>query len=1424
MTKKRIKGFTLIELLATIIIISILFVIASVLVFGIFDDSDDIMDATTKKMVLNAAEQYAIEFRNSSSWKEEASDKGTKFCITLDSLINYGYFGANESKLNEYKGENIVIEMTINKNGVYNSEIITQNDADSNCKYFKNQTEIADASGSYDITDTDNNTELGKLEYDVSKVSDEIYNANVDLNIKFEKKNIEQTKPVYVALVIDNSGSMNGDSFEKAKNAAIELSENIINNPNLKDSAYIALVQYTNSPLLKRGFANTALEASNFEIPGGNTNTSGGIDMVSYLYSQIQNENALFYTILLYDGAPTHYSYMKYNGNYLYSTSNNENYFKNFGAADSTIANSTCNNTSDCVKYLTASSNYLKNTLNSKLITIGYNFSTSSYQTQLKETSSQDNQFCEGSDHFNIDISGENKLNDVVGELVQTTSVYNFKVDGDGSMISTNNGVSNSRSHSYIKIDLTNKGNYSLTLNTTIDSSSKYNFGYIYLTNQEPESASSYDVQTIPFVTACNNNGNLYTSSSSEYSYVCYFGQSINNDVTFNLSGNSVYYLNLLYIKYGYEDGNGDYFKINSLKLTPRSNTKTEYEEVTTGDNLTLSNGNDTIRAFKVENNKLVSNNKGINHSQSYSYETIDLSSYSGKYILQVNASVDSRLNDDVAFIYVNQTEYSPQITANHYSTSYVTNWNYTYKCSMMDSKCISGKYDGKNYYFSLEGGKIYYVHFIYNKSLQPTSAEDIFTINDLTLYKTSNTNLNDGGIPLENDTEYIKKLVTPDTYGFKDAGNGAVVSNNSEINSSTAYSYNEIDLTSFASSEYYMINVNVSISSNYNYDLGSIFISESTDKPVLDSNRSCTLTSGGDCLTSISGIFANYNYYGILQGGKKYYIHYLYAKGGSVSSYNDNFIINSLTLSKVDYLEKTDFPINNKTYFTSIKDGVNYNFKTTDDGKIVSTNGNIKNTLSHSYVKVDLTNYSGSYKITVDRIISSLNGCGYGYMTLSTSDFTPGFENVSYINLSYSRTSSLEYESKYSYYFLDFDAYGNNSSALRSITVSGGKDYYIHLIYARNSYNYCSDNTYTWQYTINNIKIEKVTTTHYYNDDDKEVTVTDFNSVSNLYIPLTLDNANNYSFEKNADGHYINQNTSKYNTFAHAYTKIDLTNYDKDKEYYVSVLTEYYDSLSNSSNTNYSIKRLILTTTPDIPRLKSHYIYTSGDDAVLNLVNGLFNIKENDTTKEYYMVVKGGQVYYLHLIEYNNYYNGYGAARTIFTIKDINVYNKKEDYYCYYNSSSEKISTLFEGVSNKIIETIETTKAKKAKIILEPGKVSDDYAFYFIDENGNKLDNQQITTDVLDLTKYLNSNTDEKIELHLEKNNMKLKLNSGIFKGCQEDEDGKEVDSCSVSDINLFNIKVVFSYNDDFTDIKEIIIENVPKITISSNKVITIN
>ena len=395
--KKKInKGFTLIELLLTIAILGLVFTIGYFAISGAINTSKEKTKEANKKFIVDASEQYAMEFKNKNSFSKYTNDEEeTKFCISLNTLLKYGIYNDN-TILKEYANKYVVY--VEGKNEVYDYELIDLSEANNKCEGVKFISKIADDSDPnkiINIKEKDINDEdfgLVDITYDFDIIdtgkSNKKYVLSMDLKkyINTEIENI--TLPVYVVLVLDKSDSMSGKKYTKSKEASINLSNQLVNN--FKENAYIGLVQFGTLPEIKRNFENEVL--TNFSTTDNMTNVSGGIDYASKLFYDLKNklgieyDKALKYTILLYDGIPNRYLLAGGVDN------NDSSYYPNLFNNESVTAGSNSN----VLPYIQNSSNYIQNTMGSKLITIGYGFSNS--KTELKQISSADSSLCHDSD------------------------------------------------------------------------------------------------------------------------------------------------------------------------------------------------------------------------------------------------------------------------------------------------------------------------------------------------------------------------------------------------------------------------------------------------------------------------------------------------------------------------------------------------------------------------------------------------------------------------------------------------------------------------------------------------------------------------------------------------------------------------------------------------------------------------------------------------------------------------------------------------------------------------------------------------------------------------------------------------------------------------------------------------------------------
>ncbi len=281
----------------------------------------------------------------------------------------------------------------------------------------------------------------------------------------------------------------------------------------------------------------------------------------------------------------------------------------------------------------------------------------------------------------------ENEITDVLGELTNN-GIYYFVKQEDGTYVPTNSktyqvanvegataGIQNVTANSYIPVDLTNKeGQYVVVVNAEVSSESA-DKGYATIT--ERTTAPSY--------------------SSTTGQIMQIYGTVAKKDYTSTvLQGGKTYYLHLGYRKDGSVDTGKDQIVFNSIKVYGATSEKYNF----------------------IENEgKYESTNQTKDNTVANSYIPIDLTGYTGKYNLVVNAQVSSQASNDYGYATITQNTTRPAYNS--------TTGRFIY---------ISGTQEAKDYTTVLQGGQKYYLHLGYYKNASTSTGDDKFTVNSIQL------------------------------------------------------------------------------------------------------------------------------------------------------------------------------------------------------------------------------------------------------------------------------------------------------------------------------------------------------------------------------------------------------------------------------------------------------------------------------------------------------------------------------------------------------------------------------------------------------------------------------------------------------------------------------------------------------------------
>ena len=293
----------------------------------------------------------------------------------------------------------------------------------------------------------------------------------------------------------------------------------------------------------------------------------------------------------------------------------------------------------------------------------------------------------------------------------------------------------------------------------------------------------------------------------------------------------------------------------------------------------------------------------------------------------------------------------------------------------------------------------------------------------------------------------------------------------------------------------------------------------------------------------------------------------------------------------------------NNGTYyFVQNEDGT---YTPTNSKTYQTANGGtagIQNVTANSYIPIDLTNETGKYAVVINASCSSEENYDYGYATITENTTAPSYN---------SSTGRFIYISG-----------AQSEKDYQSITLEGGKTYYLHLGYRKDG----SGDRDNDQIIINSIKL--------YNAS--EVT-------------------NQYNFINN-DGKYESTNQGKDSTVANSYIPIDLTQ-----------CMGKYNLIVNAEISSESSDYGYVTVTENTTR--PSYSDSTGR---------LFSISGIQRAKDYSTVIQGGKMYYLHL--------GYRKDGSVssesdkFIVNSVNITLNDSDLYhttVDTNINGQAITTL---------------------------------------------------------------------------------------------------------------------------------------------------
>ena len=405
-------------------------------------------------------------------------------------------------------------------------------------------------------------------------------------------------------------------------------------------------------------------------------------------------------------------------------------------------------------------------------------------------------------------------------------------------------------------------------------------------------------------------------------------------------------------------------------------------------------------------------------------------------------------------------------------------------------------------------------------------------------------------------------------------------------------------------------------------------------------------------------------------------------------------------------------------------------------DGKYVSNNKNRSGSLAKSYIRIDLTNVTDSYELKVNASISSELDHDFGYVVVSTSSIAPSYSNS---GVSGTSTETRDY----------------------AFTLNGGRVYYLHFGYRKDSSGNDGDDcftinsveinpmkNYTFTATTNEEGIAVIGVEEYGTYTLKEVEAPEHYSKSDIEETVEIsagDSIHNYEFtniikSKVVVHHYLKGTTNKV-------AEDDILEGAIGDQYEVkphidleklTYINENPDSINLTGEFEEQGKEYILYYEPEQIQLTIHHYYDGTETKLVEdeIINTEANIvftgeaQYEVSANASYEIKENGN--YKTLINDNEFVNVYSTAKTGTSIDDTIEYNTDTEITYYYKlrAYNYKVQYFYSGVLDEsktdtfsaLYDTVVESYIDKNVMVLES------YAYKIekvkaLDENGEEAE-----------------------------------------------------------------------------------------------------
>ena len=883
-----------------------------------------------------------------------------------------------------------------------------------------------------------------------------------------------------------------------------------------------------------------------------------------------------------------------------------------------------------------------------------------------------------GSSH--MESESGNLMTDLTPDLE-----YYFVYDPDTNTLTSNNDVSSTMARSSIIINLENEENDKLL---TVD----------YVINPANNGT------TIGYN---KNSLSLYTNhGKTDGQTIQKFTTSPSSDVWY-LEKGKVYVLKLAYSQAymynppeGFEFGN---MVINNIELSDHSENSSQSEKQST-----ISTREDDFY-YDEDTNTIRSNTQyECNQSVAYSSTEIDLTGKEGQYEIIVNASVETYIGfGPNVYIFADEQDNTDVNRYNNVILSFRSDTSPEYP-EQDNGFVVYGPSTGK---MILEGGKKYYLKFLYQKYVNntsdcPTQEEfiahnnsDQLIIHSIDLVKLNNESETIDIFKSSVKDNLFEQLI--DNSGGELFETDGVITTDNHTPSKTIKTKGEIDLTNNSKGGMLSLAYKVTQAEDGTTTTPTInaYIIRTVDGEVVENSLSW---AGSTWVDEDGFTHRNYN----LPAGYKYRLDVTFNTQNKASMTN----YSNLIFKEVNYKELDTFEGNKLN-------GIYYDSGSYRD-VVISSNTLVPDTYHDSYIKLDLTNYDKNQLLTFNTQFNDNYNVRY-FVYLTNNNRALSRENIvnnrnlelAYLNKNkypYYRNYDPSYSYQQGYYPSDSSSSAQNIFTRDyDVVLEKGQVYYLHFASIINSnvvsaaYGYYGNQSMR----IEDIKLTPIDETVldyggievFTGTLDVDSKPAEQSSASKRDVSFDTMNLNHlpiYDYVYNEEtGMYDPQNTEPYSVAAIS-LKFDLTEATEDKSY-ILYGSGYYAVGDEDDISKLEIASLLRNSS------SPGYIYFSNGN------NNLINLEK-------------GKVYYIQVA---SYITSSGPNNNSFRIDELDRDNPTSDVEIanevrQFNEEVDTVQLLKDVVVSD--KPVEVEFEKEVILDLNGYSISTTNQNYVIDNSGD--------------------------------------------------------------------------------------------------------